>query len=397
MHTAVSPIFWRQKAYVATSLTHFFVDVLNSGRTLLVAIIAVAIGLSNAQVGFFLLLYNVSSALSQPVFGWLADRFGPRWPIVGGMGWMILFYSLAAMSADWPALIAITVAGFGSGAFHPAGAMVAGQISQEQRARATAVFFMAGQIGLFIGPVLAGFVLGLFDRPGYLVLPLLSLLAFGGGWRWVRADQPVTAVDLAPRLPEQEKGLPLVETTPTRRPRRRQTAILLAAIVVLINTASIGTINLVPKLFTEWGLAPAYVGWTAGLLMMGSAVGGVFGGTMADRLGSGRWPILVGCLGAILPLYSYIPAADPWRFLLLLLAGFFMGMPHSILVLEAQGLMPGRRALASGLILGFMFFGGAVGTYLVGLIADRIGLALALQYLAVLPFTAGVVSLFKGR
>jgi FSR family fosmidomycin resistance protein-like MFS transporter len=394
MQTAVSPIFWRQKAYVATSLTHFFVDVLNSGRTLLVAIIAVAIGLSNAQVGFFLLLYNVSSALSQPFFGWLADRFGPRWPIVGGMGWMILFYSLAAMTGDWPALIAITIAGFGSGAFHPAGAMVASQISQEQRARATAIFFMAGQIGLFVGPVLAGFALGLFDRPGYLALPLLSLLAFGGGWRWMRNDQPVTAVPLAPRLPEQEKGLPLVETSSRKQPRR-QTAILLAAIVVLLNTASIGTINLVPKLFTEWGLPPAYVGWTAGLLMLGSAMGGVFGGAMADRLGGGRWPIFLGCMGAIVPLYAYIPAADPWRFLLLLLAGFFMGMPHSILVLEAQGLMPGRRALASGLILGFMFFGGAVGTYLAGLLADQIGLAPTLQYLAALPFTAGAISLLK--
>jgi FSR family fosmidomycin resistance protein-like MFS transporter len=102
-------------------------------------------------------------------------------------------------------------------------------------------------------------------------------------------------------------------------------------------------------------------------------------------------------LGAILPLYFYIPADDPWRFLLLFLAGFFTGMPHSILVLTAQSLFPGRRAFASGLTLGIMFFSGAVGTYLVGIIADEIGLANALQSLAILPLIAAFAGLFLPR
>jgi FSR family fosmidomycin resistance protein-like MFS transporter len=98
-------------------------------------------------------------------------------------------------------------------------------------------------------------------------------------------------------------------------------------------------------------------------------------------------------LGAVLPLYFYIPADDPWRFLLLLLAGFFVGMPHSVVVITAQSLFPGRRAFASGLTLGIMFFSGAVGTYLVGIVADEIGLATALQSLAILPMIAAIAAL----
>jgi membrane protein implicated in regulation of membrane protease activity len=50
--------------------------------------------------------------------------------------------------------------------------------------------------------------------------------------------------------------------------------------------------------------------------------------------------------------------------------------------------------MASGLALGFMFFSGAVGSYFVGLIADRIGLATTLQGLALLPLIVVFIALW---
>jgi hypothetical protein len=44
--------------------------------------------------------------------------------------------------------------------------------------------------------------------------------------------------------------------------------------------------------------------------------------------------------------------------------------------------------MASGLALGLMFTGGAIGSFVVGLIADQVGLATALQMTAVLPLIA---------
>jgi MFS transporter, FSR family, fosmidomycin resistance protein len=381
--------FLRQRPYLAVSMTHFFVDVLNSGRTLLIAILAISLGLTNAQVGIALLLYNVSSALSQPLFGFLADRFGPRWLVVGGMGWMIFFYSLSSLSGPWLALIAVTFAGLGSGAFHPTGTLVASQVSDASRTQATAVFFMAGQMGLFIGPVLAGAFLESYGRAGYLALPLLSLIAFAGGWQWL----PGRAANVPSNITA-EAGKAAQSQTATASGRRtesfrwenvkRRELWPLVAVLVTINTVSIGTINFVPKLFTEWGLSPGYVGWTGGLLMLGAAVGGVVGGTIADRV-SGRWVILLGAAGAVTPLYFYLVWPDPWRLIFLFLAGFFTGMPHSVLVLRAQSLLPGRQGLASGLILGLMFFSGAIGAYILGVVADGVGLARALQMMAGLP------------
>ncbi len=386
--TTIQANFLKERSYVAVAFTHFFVDVLNSSRNLLMALLAINLGLTNAQLGINLLIYNIGSSLSQPLFGWLADRIGVRVLVLGGIGWMILFFVLAATLSEWPALIAVTIAGIGSGAFHPTGTKVASETSKEFTGRATAVFFMSGQLGLFVGPVLAGFLLEGYGRPGYLVLPVLALLAFVGGWQWLVRQRTSTS-DLA--------------TSPTVvMPRIQASASLIRAagllflIILSYSSVGIGAMTFAPKLFTELGFEPTYVGWLGGLFMLGSAAGGVVGGALADRY-SGRWVIFGGLIAAILPIYFYIPIAGIGRFVLLCLAGFFSGMPHSILILRVQSLLPNRKALASGLALGTMFFSGSVGSYVMGLIADGVGLAVTLQGTAVLPLIAGLLTLLLPR
>jgi FSR family fosmidomycin resistance protein-like MFS transporter len=372
---------YRERPFLAVSLSHFFVDVLNNGRNLLVALLAVSLGLTNAQVGIALLLYNVGNALSQPLFGWLADRIGARLLVIGGVGWMIVFYAIASLAGDWPALIALTVASIGSGAFHPTGTMVASRTSVTYRSRITALFFMAGQMGLFLGPVLAGIVLDAYGRPGYILLPILALTAFASSWHWL--------VD-APKVPKVEaKPVIVPETAATYPPHFWRRVIVLSLVILASSTI----ITFTPILFTEMAYDQSLIGWLSGLIMMGSAVGGVVGGTLGDRI-AGKWVILLGLIGSILPYYFFVPASVLWQAGLLLLAGFFGGMPHTILVIMIQSLLPKQQAMASGLALGFMFFSGAVGSYFVGLIADSIGLGVTLQGLALLPLIAVFIAVW---
>jgi FSR family fosmidomycin resistance protein-like MFS transporter len=366
-------------------LTHFFVDILNNGRNLLVALLAVSLGLTNAQVGIALLLYNVGNALSQPLFGWLADRIGARLLVIGGLAWMIVFYAIASLAGDWPALICLTVASIGSGAFHPTGTMVASRTSVTYRSRITALFFMAGQIGLFLGPVLAGMMLDAYGRPGYILLPILALTALAGSWRWLVDTPAISKVAAKPII--------VPEMAVTQPPHFFRRVIVLSLIILASSTASIAIITFTPILFTDQGYDQSLIGWLSGLIMMGSAVGGVVGGTLGDRI-AGKWVILLGLVGSILPYYFFVPADVPGQAALLLLAGFFGGMPHTILVIMVQSLLPKQQAMASGLALGFMFFSGAVGSYFVGLIADRIGLATALQGLALLPLIVVFIALW---
>lgn len=376
---------WRNKSYLSVALTHFSVDVLNGSRTLLIAILALSLGLSNSQVALVALLYNVGNALTQPLFGWLADRYGARWLVVGGIGWMILFYGAAALAGDWAALVALTVAGIGSGAFHPPGTMVASQASVTRRTQATAYFFMAGQMGLFFGPVLAGTLLQTWNRPGVIVLPLLALVVFLLDWRWLPSAGGGAAAVHAAQTP------PALLRTPSAS--RGYLAGLLLVIVACINTVSLSILTFAPKLFTEIGYQSGYVGWLTGMYMLGSAVGGIVGGNLADRWG-GKWPILLGMGAGLLPVFLFVPSVGVMRLVWLLLAGFFVGMPHSVLVIQVQSMLPGRQALASGLTLGVMFFSGSVGSYVVGLLADQADLGVTLQRTAYLLAVAFMAALF---
>jgi MFS transporter, FSR family, fosmidomycin resistance protein len=376
---------YRERPFLAVALTHFFVDVLNNGRNLLVALLAVSLGLTNAQVGIALLLYNVGNALSQPLFGWLADRIGARLLVIGGLGWMIIFYAIASLAGEWPALIALTVASLGSGAFHPTGTMVASRTSITYRSRITALFFMAGQIGLFLGPVLAGMMLDAYGRPGYILLPVLALTAIASSWRWL--------IDAPKKQKVEAKAVTVKKTPVSYPPHFWRRVIVLSLIILASSTASIAIITFTPILFTEQGYDQSLIGWLSGLIMLGSAVGGVVGGTLGDRF-AGKWIILLGLIGSVLPYYFFVLASVPWQAGFLLLAGFFGGMPHTILVIMVQSLLPKQQAMASGLALGFMFFSGALGSYFVGLIADRIGLATTLQGLALLPLIVVLIAVW---
>jgi len=383
---ATQMTFLRNRPYQAVSMSHFFIDVLNSSRNLLVAIIAVAIGLTNTQVGIVLLLYNVGGSLSQPFFGWLADRIGARWLVIGGLGWMIGFFGLAALSGDWLALIALTAAGLGSGAFHPTGTMVASETSQTSKGKATAVFFFSGQFGLFLGPVMAGILLQQYGRPGYIVLPALAVIAFVYAWQYLPINRQALHEKKENRAKaRQTRGLPWPTFVRRGAP--------LIIIILTGSTVSIAAITFAPKLFTEMAYLPAYVGLLSGFYMLGSATGGIVGGALADRV-VWKWVIVLGMAGMVIPIYFYIPAVGVAQVFLLLTAGFFSGMPHTILVLMVQSLFPGRQAMASGLALGLMFTGGAIGSFGLGIVADRIGLATALQATAVLPVIGLVAALF---
>src|SRR6202521_1169931 len=75
-----------------------------------------------ATVGLLSLAYGGTAAVSQPVFGALADRYGTRWPGLA-LGWTAATFALVGFITSYPLLLALACAsGLGSGAFHPLGA-----------------------------------------------------------------------------------------------------------------------------------------------------------------------------------------------------------------------------------------------------------------------------------
>lgn len=353
--------------FLAVSGGHFVVDVLNSTGAVLLAVLSVPLGLTNQQIGTALTIYLLIGALSQPLFGWLADRLPGRAMLLGAIsvGWMALFFSLVALAPSWGLLLPVfLLAPLGSGLFHPIGAATAGAAVPERAASATSVFFFFGQVGLAVGPFLAGALAGRFGAPGLIPLTLAALVP-AGMLLLARRDERalVRRTKAGPARPPISWGAGAIA--------------LVAAFVVLVAVrSSIQSTfqSFLPKLFSDRGWDPALFGLLAGVFMGAGAVGQVITGDIADRFGMRA--------AVVLPLLLSVPAGmallltpATWAiFLACAAAGLLVGGQHSVLVVHAQRLLPVQQGFAAGLILGFTFASGAIGTWCAGLLADGMGL-----------------------
>jgi len=68
-------------------------------------------------------------------------------------------------------------------------------------------------------------------------------------------------------------------------------------------------------------------------------------------------------------------------------------VPHSILLVMAQKLLPKRKGMIGGAVLGFMFASGAAVTWGASIAADIVGLSTVLTVLVLLPIGAGISAL----
>ena len=349
------------------------VDVFNSSRPILLTYL----GLTETQIALISTIYIWASALTQPFFGWISDRVGPRWLAAGGLLWMTIFFSGAVYIPGAGGLLCLIIAALGSSSFHPVGTVQATLQGRNHMAgretTAASLFFMAGQMGHFVGPVITGLILARLGLPGLVILPIVSIpIGFALAYQ-LRANHP------HPR--------PMHGDDEIRLQASVGFIVLLAIVATLQSWSQANMINFVPKYIKDLGLSAVTYGNIAGLFMGGSALGNVIGGHFGDRYAK-RKVAATALLCAALPIYIMSQIGwSPWLYVLIPLAGACTGSVHSIMVVLAQRIISGGMALASGLILGFIFSAGALGMLLTGPLAENYG------FPTVLVMTTGLVLL----
>jgi len=349
------------------------VDVFNSSRPVLLTYL----GLSETQIALYSTIYVWVSALTQPFFGWLSDRMGPRWLAAGGVLWMTVFYSGAVYIPGTWGLVCLIIAALGSSSFHPVGTAQATLQGRNRLAgretTAASFFFMSGQLGHFIGPVITGVILEQKGLPAMFILPIVSLPIGFALMYQLRHNHP---------HPKPAHGDGKI---------RLQTSVgfivLLAIVATLQSWSQANMINFFPKYLKDMGLGEITYGNIAGLYMGGSAFGNLIGGYFGDRFAKRKVAALALLLAAI-PIFTISQIGwTPWLYILVPIAGACTGSVHSIMVVLAQRIISGGMALASGLILGFIFSAGALGMLLTGPLAESQG------FPTVLVMTTGLVLL----
>lgn len=380
--------FFRNSLFSAVTLGHFTIDIFNSAGPVLVTFLSVPMALSATQIGFTVGAYQFFSALTQPLFGWVDDKIGSRWLGPGSVAWTIGFLVLSLIIAQQTNnfvlfFIPFVLASMGSSAFHPLGVKHASEVSLQQSATGTAIFFLFGQAGLATGPVLAGIILDNVELNGMYILALIAspmILFMTYAMRYTFPEDHFASPELASGLPA------------TKRVARWGAVGLLALVIGLRSWTTIGTVTFLPKMFQEMGWSPTAYGSITGAYWMASAIAGVIAGHLADRLGR-RQIVAATLLAGSISLY-FLPLHSGWlAFPLAILTGGFLGASHSILVLIAQALLPGKKAFTSGVALGYLFGVGAIAAWGIGRLADTWSLSPVIQAGAAITILGAALAL----
>src|SRR5690606_29151707 len=142
-------------------LGHFTVDMYSGTLPIFFPYFSDQFNLSNQQVGYITLAFTAAASMSQPVFGYIADRFGSRALAVASMAWSGTMISLVGIAPGYAAVVALAMmAGLGSGAYHPIGASNASlAVSDKGRNSALAFYTVGGTVGFALGPLFGALVL----------------------------------------------------------------------------------------------------------------------------------------------------------------------------------------------------------------------------------------------
>jgi len=337
--------------------------------------------------------------------GVLADRFGSRRLVAGGLAGMGLSF-LALSFANGLVAVAVSLAGWGVAAsvYHPA-ALSLLSTGIENRGTAFAYHGMAGNTGIALGPLVSALLLIAFDWPTVVRLLVVPAVAVAGYALVVEFDE-MAAVETDAHDGGTDGSDRAVSLSSVRQDSRALFTVgfaLALAIVMANGLFYRGTLTFLPEMLGEFlpsvdigqfgsnsALAAEFDTAStlyAGLLLVGIA-GQYAGGKVSDRV-----PPTLGLVGTFAALVvialAFVPAAQA-GLVTLLAASALLGFALFALQPLYQATVavytpPDGRGLSYGYTYLASFGVGAAGATIAGYLLSALGTGGTFLALAVFP------------
>lgn len=378
-HRVPQPTMYR--ILFAIGIVHLLNDTMQSVIPATFPILAQSMKLSYVQLGWIAFTLNITSSVMQPLVGWFSDKHPLPYMLPLGMTSSLLgMLGLAFASTFEMVLLSVVFIGLGSAAFHPEGSRVAYMAAGERRGLAQSIYQVGGNSGQSLAPLMTALIfvpLGQFGAIWFTAIAALAIMILLYVSIWYK-DQLM----YFPRIKKSgKKG-----AISTKRKKQVLFAILVLIFLVFARSWFSTAISNYYQfyLINYYGLEIKEAQYYIFAFLAAGVAGTFMGGPLADRFGK-RNILLFSMLGAA-PLALMLPhVALEWVYPLFIAMGFILLSSFSVSVVYAQELFPGRVGMVSGLIVGLAFGLGALGSVVLGKMADVYGLKTVMNFCSVLP------------
>ena len=263
---------------------HFVTDINTGALPAFLPFIKESLNLTYTMTASVILIFNVTSSVIQPMFGYFSDRWSIRWllplgPFIASLG---LGLVRIAPSYFW-ILLFVAFSGAGQASYHPEGFKTMNFIGGKKKATAISFFHFGGNLGFAAGPILATFFYTHYGLKGSLwfALPGIVILAvFLTTKYWeVKATHPIIS--------------PAVSSRSGISRRMLLPMALLLSTVVLRSATRLSILTFIPFYFIKiLNHDPLVAGKYLSLFLLSGTVGVIAGGPVADRFGYKRTVLL---------------------------------------------------------------------------------------------------------
>jgi FSR family fosmidomycin resistance protein-like MFS transporter len=353
------------------SSAHLVHDGYMSFLSILLPLLITKFGLTLFLAGLLAPMGQLAS-VGQPVFGYLADRWGARRFVVLTVATTGSFAGLIGVAPSYFVLAMLLFAlGLSSALYHPAGSALLTRAVSRRWGSALAIYHLGGNLGLAAGPIAVTFVVTRFglESTYFLVLPALlwALLL----WRFVpQAAARVTQV-------VNESFFQVVAA------ERRSFSLL--GVVILARAVGTGGFTLfLPTYLIQGGSDFVRAGIVTALFFAMGGLGGLVSGALSDRFGR-RAVLATMMLLAVPAVLTFLTSVGPLSTVALLLAASLLLGEQPVFVALAQEQAPEHRGTAVGFVFGAQFVLAGLAAAAVGALADLYGLGNVFLALAPVP------------